>query len=174
MCVCVCVCMLSHVLLFAILWTVACQAPLSVEFSRQEYWSVLPWLLQRIFSIQASNPGLPHYGQILNHLSYVESPQSYIRTVFSFCSCWVTSVVSNSLWPHGLQPTRLLCPWNSPGKNSGVGCQFLLQVIFPTQGSILGLPHCRQNSLPTEPSGTLLIGITYIWLTVLLDILFIF
>ena len=39
------------------------------------------------------------------------------------------SVMSNSLWPHGLQPTRLLCPWNSPGKNNGVGCHFLLQCM---------------------------------------------
>ena len=36
-------------------------------------------------------------------------------------ACSVTSVMSNSLWPHGLQPTRLLCPWNFPGKNTGVG-----------------------------------------------------
>ena len=43
-----------------------------------------------------------------------------------------------------LQPTRLLCPWSSPGKNTGVGCQFLLQGIFLTQGLNLGLPHCRQ------------------------------
>ena len=43
MCVCVCVCMLSHVLLFAILWTVACQASLSMGFPRQEYWSGLPF-----------------------------------------------------------------------------------------------------------------------------------
>ena len=35
--------------------------------------------------------------------------------------------MSNSLWPHGLEPTRLLCPWNSPGKNTGVGCHALLQ-----------------------------------------------
>ena len=41
----------------------------------------------------------------------------------------------NSLQPHGLQPTRFLCPWDSPGKNTGVGCHFLLQGIFPTQGS---------------------------------------
>ena len=40
-----------------------------------------------------------------------------------------------SLRPHGLQPARPLCPWDSPGKNPGVGCQFLLQGIFPTQGS---------------------------------------
>ena len=44
------------------------------------------------------------------------------------------SVTSNSLQPHGPQPTRLLCPWNSPGKNT-VGCHSLLQGIFPTQES---------------------------------------
>jgi len=37
-----------------------------------------------------------------------------------------------------------LCPWNSPGKNTGVGSHSLLQGIFPTQGSNPGLPHCRQ------------------------------
>ena len=57
------------------------------------------------------------------------------------------SVVSDSLWPYGLQPTRLLCPWDSPGKNTGVGSHFLLQGIFLTQGSNLGLLYCRQ-SLP--------------------------
>ena len=57
---------------------------------------------------------------------------------------WSCSVVSNSLWPHGLWPTRLLCPWNFPGKSTGVGCHFLLQGIFQTQGSNLGLLHCRQ------------------------------
>ena len=39
---------------------------------------------------------------------------------------------------------RLLCPWNFPGKNTGVSCHFLLQGIFPTQGSNPGLLHCRQ------------------------------
>ena len=40
---CVCVCVLSCVRLFVTPWTVACQTPLSVEFSRQEYWSELPF-----------------------------------------------------------------------------------------------------------------------------------
>ena len=40
---------------------------------------------------------------------------------------------SNSLQPHGLQPARLLCPWDSPGQNTGVGSHSLLQGIFPTQ-----------------------------------------
>ena len=51
----------------------------------------------------------------------------------------------DSLRPHGLQPTMLLHPRDSPGKNTGVGCHFLLQEIFPTQGSNPGLPHCRQT-----------------------------
>ena len=38
---------------------------------------------------------------------------------------------------------RLLCPWDSPGKSSGVGCHFLLQGIFPTQGSNPSLLYCR-------------------------------
>ena len=54
------------------------------------------------------------------------------------------SVVFNSFQSHGLQPARLLCPWDSPGKNNGVGCHSLLQGTFPTQGLNPGLPHCRQ------------------------------
>ena len=60
------------------------------------------------------------------------------------------SVVSDSLQPHELQPTRLLCPWDFPGKNTGVGCHFLLQGIFPTQGSNLHLPHCRQLKVQSD------------------------
>ena len=37
--------------------------------------------------------------------------------------------MSDSVWPHRRQPTRLLCPWDSPGKNTGVGCHFLLQCM---------------------------------------------
>ena len=53
------------------------------------------------------------------------------------------SVMSDSLRRHGLSPARLLCPWNSQGRNTGVGCLALLQGIFPTQGLNPGLPHCR-------------------------------
>ena len=53
---------------------------------------------------------------------------------FSFCVTWET-------WESHL---TLLCPWNSPGKNTGVGCHFLLQRIFLTQGSNPSLWHCRQ------------------------------
>ena len=63
---------------------------------------------------------------------------SYCVYVCVSCSC------PTLCDPHGLWPTRLLCPLYFPGKITGAGCYFLLQVIFPTQGSNLGLPHCRQ------------------------------
>ena len=49
---------------------------------------------------------------------------------------------------HGVQPTRLLCPWYFPGKNTGMGCRFLLQGIFLTQGWSLGLLHWQVSSSP--------------------------
>ena len=53
--------------------------------------------------------------------------------------CVSLSVMSNPLQLHGLQSDRLLCPWDSLGKNTGVGFHFLLQGIFPTQRSNLCL-----------------------------------
>ena len=71
------------------------------------------------------------------------------------CMCVSLSVGSNSLWPHGLLPTRLLYPWDFPGKHTEVSCHFLLQGIFPTQGSNPVLLHCRQilyHESPEIPS----------------------
>ena len=63
------------------------------------------------------------------------------------CAEFSHSVMSDSLWPHGLYPTKLLCPWDFPGKNSEVGCHFFFQGIFPTQGSNLHLLHWQMGSL---------------------------
>ena len=63
---------------------------------------------------------------------------------------YTCSVTSDSLRLDRLQPAVLLCPWDSPGKNTGVGCHFLLQGIFPTQGSnphLLCLLHWQTVSL---------------------------
>ena len=54
------------------------------------------------------------------------------------------SVMAVSLGSYGLQPTKLLCPWNFPGKNTGVGSHFLLQGNFLTQGLNSGLLYGRQ------------------------------
>ena len=51
--------------------------------------------------------------------------------------------------------TRLLRPWDFLGKSTGVGCHFLLQRIFPTQGSNPGLPHCRQMLYRLSHQGSL-------------------
>ena len=67
--------------LFATPWTIACQAPLPMEFSRQEYWNGLvcpsPGTLQLKDQTHVSNPGLLLLGKILYHLSHQESPNEY-------------------------------------------------------------------------------------------------
>ena len=55
--------------------------------------------------------------------------------------CLVTSVVSKSMRPCGLQPSRLLCPWDSLDDSTGVGCHAALQGIFPLQAGSLPLSH---------------------------------
>ena len=69
---------------------------------------------------------------------------------FCVCVCVSHSIMPNSLPPHGLLPARPLCPLDSPGKNTGVGCHALLQGVFPTLGLNPGLLHGRWDSLPTE------------------------
>ena len=64
---------------------------------------------------------------------------------------WSRSVMSDSLWLHGLWPAKLFCPWDCPGKSTGVGCHPLPQGIFLTQGSnprLLRLRHWQADSLP--------------------------
>ena len=73
----------------------------------------------------------------------------------------------DSLLPHGLQPTRLLCAWNFPGKNTGVGCHFLLQGVFLIQGSnfcLLRLLYSQVDSLPLCHLGS---DIIFLWQIVL-------
>ena len=114
------------------------------------------WTTEMFFShLDAGSlrSGFQHGWVLVKQLFWVADYQPisrFIKCIFksslaSFCRVVLShSVVSHSLWPHGLQPARILCPWDSPGKNTGVGCQFHLQGIFPTQGSNPGLPNCRQ------------------------------
>ena len=69
-------------------------------------------------------------------------------------ACYVTSVVSDPWQCYGLQPARLLCPWDPPGKNTGVDCHFLLQGIFPTQAWNPHLLHWQVDSLPLRHLGS--------------------
>ena len=89
---------------------------------------------------------------LLNQLPSASLKMSLVVVVQSLSSVRL-------LQPCGLQPTRLFCPWDFPGKNTRMDCHFLLQGIFQTQELNLGLLHCRRtpvlqaDSLPPEPDG---------------------
>ena len=88
------------------------------------------------------------------------SRQNAMGMTGNLCYCLVSascSVMPDSLQLHGLQPTRLLCPWNFLGKDTGEGCHCLPQGIFLTQGSNLGLLHCRQILYQQNYKGSLLL-----------------
>ena len=72
----------------------------------------------------------------------------------SYCLCVLSHSVGSELRPHGLWPTRLLLPGDFPGKNTEVDCHFLLQGIFPTQGSNPHLLHWQTDSLPLGHLGS--------------------
>ena len=127
-------------------WTVARQASLSVGFSKQEYWSELPC---------PSSGDLPDPGTTPTFLTSPALVGRFFTTSATWkapdtsccCCCFVTSVVCDSVQPYGQKLTRLLCLWDSPGKNTGMGCHVPFQGIFLTQGSnphLLHLLHCRQ------------------------------
>ena len=69
--------------------------------------------------------------------------QIKVIAMYGQSQCYLLSHV-DAFRPYGLLPARVLCWWNFPGKNTGVGCHFLLQGIFPTPGSNPGLWHCRR------------------------------
>ena len=90
------------------------------------------------------------------------SKQWLLLTVFSVCVCVCVcvhahSVASDSLWPYGLQTISILCPWDYPGKNTGVDWHDLLQGIFLTQGSnqhLLCLLHWQADYSPLSHLGS--------------------
>ena len=75
-----------------------------------------------------------HTHQQRTSVPFSPCPHQHLLFVLLFFFClfqrFIHSVISNSLRPHGLWPTRILCPWNSPGKKTGVGCHFLLHICI--------------------------------------------
>ena len=85
------------------------------------------------------------------------SPQTTRVDLFQVPACMHAKSLQLclTLWDP-MDPARLLCPWDFPGKNTAVGCYFLLQGTFLAQGlnpSILHLLHWQAGSLPAEPPG---------------------
>ena len=78
----------------------------------------------------------------------------------SCCWCWITSVISNSVLCHRQQPTRLPHPWDSPGKNTGVGCHFLLQCMkVKSESEVAQSCPTLRNSMDYSPPGSSVHGI---------------
>ena len=102
---CMCVCwLLSHVRLFATLWTIACQARLSEDFSRQEYWSELPFPSLEDLPNQGSNPDLLLCRKILYHLGYQRSPCFCIKD-----SNWNSvPILNQNTYPQTLSGIKLV------------------------------------------------------------------
>ena len=71
---------------------------------------------------------VPIYMYLMIKVATAEIP-GVCEFIESCCCCCVASVVSDSVRPHRWQPNRLPRPWDSPGKNTGVGCHFLLQCM---------------------------------------------
>ena len=119
---------LSHVWLFVTPWTVACQISPSMEFPRQNTGVGCHFLLQGIFPIQGSNPGLFSFLHWqVDSLPVVLVAESCL-TLYNLMDC---------------SPPGSSAHGTSPGKNTGVGSHSLLQGIFPTQGSNQELLQCK-------------------------------
>ena len=90
-----------------------------------------------------------HMTQSSDYMSHHMTQQFYsLREMRASTLALVTQLCVTLCDPIDLWPARLLCPWNSPGKNTAVGSHFLLQGLFLTQGSNPRSMHWQAGSLP--------------------------
>ena len=137
---------LSRVQLLATPWTAAHQAPPSMGFSRQEYWSGV--LLPSLAGSVKSRLKQKLSGENQNKITQHTSKQKWILLCFVFKNViyWRNYGQGYYQWVKLLSCVWLFMtpwkgPWNSPGQNTGVGRHSLLQEIFPTQAPSPGLQH---------------------------------
>ena len=140
-------------MLFATLWTIARQAPLSLGFSRQEYRSGLPFPSQG----DLPDPGIKPTS-LLSPASVGSLP---LAPPGKPCGCCeVASVVSDPVRPHRPKPNRLCRPWDSKGKNTGVGCHFLLHCVkVKSESEAAQSRLTRSDPMDCSPPGSSIHGI---------------
>ena len=113
----------------------------SFSLSHLHFYQILNFFMLRFQPLELTFKG--KLISITPMLKPQPSDSAHIKTAISllFSVASGGGLVAKShptLRPYGPSPTRFLCPWDFPGKNSGVGCHFLFQKIFPTQGSKSG------------------------------------
>ena len=139
---------LSRVWLIATPWTAACQAPLSVEFSRQEYWSGSPSPTPGDLRYPGIEATSPVSCALVGEFFTTEPPGKPETPVLCLdTESWLTP------WPLGLWSTRLLCFWGFSrwGCWSGVPCP--PPGALPNPGMEPRSPAVWADSLPSEPPG---------------------
>ena len=152
----------------------SCQVPLPTGFSRQEYWRGVPFPTPGhlpdpgIETKSLAPPALaggffttcttwetlwyPTY-QYLHLLSSISSVLLLFLVAQSYLTLLYQGLTLRALWDFPWRNFPWSGPWDFPGKNTGVGCHFFLQRIFPTQGLNPGLLHCRWNPYPLNHQG---------------------
>ena len=123
------------------------EMPLGKDLGCKVYWSsttgkVIQPALSPCYKKKKKNPFVVQVIILAGWVQRRLRNLDYLRNQNTFAG--ICCLVAKSCWtllPHGLWPARLLCPWDFPGKNTGMGCHLYLQGIFPTQWSKLCLPH---------------------------------
>ena len=112
-----------------------------------------PWGHKESDTTEWLNQQSRHIHWVMRWRGMTENTNCILCHHLSILVKWSCSVVSDSFRLCGLQPPRLLCPWDSPGKNTWVGCHFLLQGDLPNSGIEPGSPTLQADALPCEPPG---------------------
>ena len=97
-------------------------------------------------------PSIPRGTPVSLGTKNEQGPRTTVQVAKDCGCCCFAKSGPTLLQPHGLKPARLLCPWGSPGKQTGVGCYFF-QGTFPTQGSNPHLLYWRVDSLSLSHLG---------------------
>ena len=106
---------------------------------------LISWQSKRLSRVFSNTPAQKH--------QFLGAQLSLGYWLYACCCCCVgAKLCPILLWPHGLQPVTVFCPWDFPGKNTGVGCHFLLQGDLPNPGVEPASPALAGGFFTTEPS----------------------
>ena len=125
-----------------------CPLHVIYHYPHENLWHLFTW--EVVDSIYTLQPHLIKKLQMHTHIQYT----TFLGSCGIYC-CLVPKLCPTLLQPHGLQPTRHICPWDFPGKNTGVSCHFLLQAPSqPRHGTCVVCIGGWMDSLPLNHQGS--------------------